>query len=991
MSFKIYIEPRFRGQDAGEGGIRRIVEAQRRWLPQMGVEVVEEIEDADVVATHAGMTPDVPQDIAWVVHTHGLYWQEYEWPKWCHTLNRDVIEAMRRADHVTAPSEWVAQALRRGMWLRPTVLQHGVDLEEWEPFPTHAGYVLWNKNRADPVCDPKPLMDLANMAPELAFVTTIGHDQANVRVTGRIGFDAMRDLVKNAGVYLCTTRETFGIGTLEAMAAGVPVVGWSWGGQRDIIQHGKTGWLCPPGDYAGLIEGIKWALKHRKRVAANARAAVKERWTWDKRMRDYVTLYEEVVEEKRQRLSGPAVSVVVPCYKLAHLLPDTIASLQAQSMTDWEAIIVNDASPDGTAKVAAKLAREDPRVRVVTNRENLYLAGTLNAGIAEAKGRHILPLDADNMIEPWTLEVLSSALDQDRGIHVAYGACRFVLEDGVTRDTSISPDGVSGWPPDFSFRAQMMKRNQIPSTSMFRREVWERTGGYRRRLRTAEDAENWTRVASIGFVPKKVTSRVTLIYRQRPDSMSRVETETDWTAWFPWSRHIDLVPFGVGELPPQRVNGGLSWHVSSYEPTKIVVVIPVGPGHEQLLIDALDSVEAQTFREWECVVVNDTGHPLHVPHPWARVLNTEGGVGPAAARNLGIASTTAPLIVPLDADDYLQPDALSLMLETWNEQGGVVYSQWYDDQGAGEALIYDPPEYDAHLLVSKGTIHAVTALYPRSAWLKVGGFDERLSHWEDWDFQLKLASHGICGTRIPRPLFTYRKTTGLRREANRAAFEEGKNAILAKWSRLWDGRETLMACGGCPGGGGRPYATPPLVQRSGQQMLQPREGYVVLQYKGVSPSTRMYRGKGTGTNYRFGNNPAHQVKYVFGQDVPDLLALMDGGRPLFEILTPSALEERPAEPQLVTAGAATQPSDSPVAAVETLAPTAAAPAAVVEAPPAPEAGTPLQEYTVSELRLYLDTWSIDQVSRYLAHEEAKEAPRVGAIAALRSRAHALLS
>jgi glycosyltransferase involved in cell wall biosynthesis len=967
---KVHILPRFRGVDAGEGGIRRIVEAQHRWLPEMGIEVVDDLAEADLVATHAGSTGNIPVQMPWVVHTHGLYWKEYRWPKWCHDLNRQVVDAMRRADHVTAPSEWVAQALRRGMWLRPTVLEHGIDMDDWEPTAQPGKYTLWNKNRPDPVCDPKPLIAVAALAPDLGFVTTFGQPADNVRVTDKVGYAAMRELVRNAGVYLATTRETFGIGTLEAMAAAVPVVGWAWGGQRDIIDHGETGWLVPPGDHEGLVEGIRWALANRAAVGANAREAVRARWTWEQRMPPYVDLYQELYEAKAEAFhAGPAVSVIVPCYNLAKYLPQAIRSLQAQTMTDWEAVIVNDASPDDTAQVAASLAAEDRRVRVVTNPENLYLAGALNAGIGASHGRYILPLDADNMVEPWTLGVLAGALDADRGIHIAYGACKFVNEDG-SPDTSVAPDGISGWPRGFSFKGQMLHRNQIPSTCMMRRVVWERSGGYRRRCRTAEDAEHWTRVTSLGFVADKVTTRTTLIYRQMEGSMSRQEADWDWTAWFPWARRMDLVPFGVHEAPPAKINGGIAWPVASYEPVKVAVIIPVGPGHEELLIDALDSLEAQTLRNWECIVANDTGAPLRIPHSWAKVIDVGPGAGPARARNLAIAVSTAPVFVPLDADDFLQPRALQAMLEAYRAVGGVVYSQWYDDKGGTQDL-YDPPEYDAKLLVEKGAIHAVTALYPRKAWAQVGGFDEELSHWEDWDFQLQMAAIGVCGTKLQEPLFTYRKTTGTRREENMRAFEQGKGAILSKWSPVWDGRETLMACRGCGGGGGARMAPPPAVGAAAQRnaaALKPRDGYVVLRYTGRSAGTRVYRGKVSGTNYRFGSDAAHRLKYVLEADLEGLLPLRDGGLPLFERVatTSGPLVEHQGGPPLAAPGPPPR-EDQTISAH------------------APQDGNGAAYLTLKELRRVVAKWTVEEAAQALAKERQSEAPRVGAVTLLEKR------
>ena len=892
---KVYIEPRFEGQDQGDGGIRRVVEAQRKWLPKYGVEVVASLGDADLVATHAAVaTKTVPVHIPWVCHTHGLYWSEYTWSKMAHHLNREVISGMRQADHVTAPSEWVRRAFQRGMWIDPTVLYHGVDVDDW-PLGTDRGYVLWNKNRADPICDPNPVITLAKQNPDINFTSTLGVEgMPNLALTGVLPYEQAREYVRHASVYLCTVRETFGIGTIEAMAAGVPVVGWDWGGQREIIEHGVTGWLVTPGDHAGLAEGIRWAQANRDEVGAAARAKVVAEFTWETAIKRYVDLYTGVWEAKAEAHHGPKVSVVVPCYNLAEYLPAAIASLEAQTMPDWQAVIVNDASPDDTRGVADALVAADSRVKVVHLAENQYLAGALNAGVAASEGRYIMPLDADNMIEPDTLARLAAVLDSDRTIDIAYGGARFVLEDGTTPDTSVGAGGISGWPNQFSFAGQIQGRNQIPSTALYRRRVHERSGGYRRRWRTSEDADFWTRAVSLGFAARQVSPAPTLIYRQREGSMSREERRPDYPAWYPWSRRMAMTPFGVAETPPHAVNDGLSWSVPSAEPAKVGVVIPVGPGHEGLVIDALDSIEAQTYRQWQVIVVNDTGARLDVPHPWARVLNPDGAapkLGPGAARNWAIRTldSTVKWFVPLDADDYLQADAIDVWVRAWADGGGVIYSQWYDDLG-DRKVVYDPPDYDARLLLSKGMIHAVTALYPMDAWRAVGGFDEGLSHWEDWDFHLRLANKGICGTKIPAPLWTYRKTTGFRREENMAAFGQGREAILDRWRDYWEGGKVLMACTGC-GSGGRQYPKPPSMGAgAGTAVATPArapEGYVTMEFRGAAKGTRTYKGAVKGVDYRFGNTDGHRRKLVYLEDAPGLESFMEGGAPLFVQVTES--------------------------------------------------------------------------------------------------------
>jgi len=866
---KLMVIPQYDRPDKGDGGIRRVVEAQFKYLPAYGFEMVDKIAGADIVATHAAEVPDIPVGMPWVVHNHGLYWAEYDWPGWGARVNAQVAEAMKRCDHVTAPSEWVAYAIKRGTWITPTVLHHGIDPGIWEP-GDNEGYVLWNKARTDPISDPAPVNKLATMSPDVSFISTFGQPAKNVQVIGKKVFQEAMDDIRHAGVYLATTRETFGIGTLEAMACGVPILGWKWGGQAEIIEHGKTGWLSPPGDYNHLREGLSWCIEHRKQIGEAGRELVLERFTWDKVMSSYAQLYQDVYERQNNLNNQPKVSIITPCYNLGYLLSDMIKSVQDQTMRNWEIVIVDDHSDDDSLKTAKDLARTDKRIRVVSTGENLKLPGALNYGFNHALGRYVMNLDPDNMIPPNTLKILTDALDNDRSIHMAYGRIKFVLEDGVTPDpVTGTDDGISRWPPEFNCLAQFQHRNQIPSTCLCRREVYERTGGYRDRATVAEDAEFWTRAVSYGFQPRKVTQSVTYIYRYRPDSKSRGETEPDWTSWIPWSKDARLVPWGVAAKPPPEI--GKAWPVPSCEPALVTVVIPVGPGHEKLVIDALDSVEAQTFRSWHCIVVNDTGKELKVPHPWVRIINTDGEQGPAVARNLGISASVTKAFVCLDADDILEPTCLKDMWAVWNEVKGVVYSQWWDEKNDGHTKIWDPPEWQPELLVSRGCIHASCAMYAKDAWEQVGGYDVNMESWEDWDFQIAYAMKGVCAVKIAKPLFTYRKTTGMRRETDMANKEKSKVAMRAKWPDIFDngadGKEVLtMACGGC---GKRRVQPPPPPQ---VMSMTPQSGMTLVEYLGGGGKSQ-WVGKVTGTKYLFGNTQNHKRKFVYNADLDGFLSM----------------------------------------------------------------------------------------------------------------------
>jgi hypothetical protein len=99
----------------------------------------------------------------------------------------------------------------------------------------------------------------------------------------------------------------------------------------------------------------------------------------------------------------PRVSIVLPCYNAAEHLPETLASLSAQTLSDFECIAIDDGSSDTTRAVLEAHAAQDPRF-IVLSRENRGLIATLNQGIALARGEWIARMDADDIAHPTRLE-----------------------------------------------------------------------------------------------------------------------------------------------------------------------------------------------------------------------------------------------------------------------------------------------------------------------------------------------------------------------------------------------------------------------------------------------------------------------------------------------------------------------------------------------------------------------------------------------------------
>ncbi len=97
------------------------------------------------------------------------------------------------------------------------------------------------------------------------------------------------------------------------------------------------------------------------------------------------------------------VSIIVPCYKQAEFLPETLDSVLKQTYPNWECIIVNDGSPDNTEEIANIYLEKDSRFKYV-NQENKGLATARNVGIINSNGEYLLPLDADDLIDPTYIE-----------------------------------------------------------------------------------------------------------------------------------------------------------------------------------------------------------------------------------------------------------------------------------------------------------------------------------------------------------------------------------------------------------------------------------------------------------------------------------------------------------------------------------------------------------------------------------------------------------
>ncbi len=115
----------------------------------------------------------------------------------------------------------------------------------------------------------------------------------------------------------------------------------------------------------------------------------------------------------------PAISVIIPIYNVEKYLRRCLDSMLSQTFTDWQAVCVNDGSPDGSDKILREYAARDARFTIV-NKENGGLSDARNAGLPHATGEYIMYLDSDDFIHPQTLEIAYHMARRDNSDIVSF-------------------------------------------------------------------------------------------------------------------------------------------------------------------------------------------------------------------------------------------------------------------------------------------------------------------------------------------------------------------------------------------------------------------------------------------------------------------------------------------------------------------------------------------------------------------------------------------
>lgn len=260
----------------------------------------------------------------------------------------------------------------------------------------------------------------------------------------------------------------------------------------------------------------------------------------------------------------PRVSVVLPVRDGAATLDAALASLQAQTLPAWEAVVVDDGSTDDTPRRLADWAARDPRIRP-TSAPRRGLVAALNHGLTVARAPCIARLDADDTAHPERLAAQAGWLEQHPGL----GLVSCLVEFGGSRETAAGYARYVDWlntvvTPEAIALQRFIESPLAHPSVMFRRELVDRHGAYAEG-EFPEDYELWLRWLEAGVRMAKVP-RSLLTWNDPPRRLSRTDPRyapvafyeckarylARWLGGGPLARR-PLWVWGAGRLTRRRV------------------------------------------------------------------------------------------------------------------------------------------------------------------------------------------------------------------------------------------------------------------------------------------------------------------------------------------------------------------------------------------------------------------------------------------------------
>jgi len=473
----------------------------------------------------------------------------------------------------------------------------------------------------------------------------------------------------------------------------------------------------------------------------------------------------------------PVVSIITPTRNRQVEIAVAIRSVQAQTLGDWEMVVVDDGSDDDTASVVEAIAAKDSRVRLI-RQEQRGVSAARNAGLAQAAGKWVAFLDSDNRWAPEFLEAMVRELQATNAL-AAYSAVEL-------------SDGESTWVRYFEGSVEdLLFQNHIDLNAlMIDRELLDQVGHFDESLRRMVD---WDLVLRIVAVARLEHFPFIGVHYDDAPSPDRITTRES-SSWADVVVGKHLIDWETAK-DVQRLDGL----------TSVVIVAGASP---LTTVRAVRSVlSSATDDEVEVVVVTSGVDPYHWGvlsatveiDPRVRIVRLPRSASLALARNVGISASMGSTIAFLDASYVASPNWLAPLREELEnpECEGAQALVLSDDgtvrtAGLGAPVGLDSPPFllqgfsavrlaESHRIPLMAVSFSAVAIRASTA-IQAQGLNPFFSErWDDLDFCFRVAA----GRTNAFVLRTDSQVTRGPREGEESPVERAKRANYEEFQRHW--------------------------------------------------------------------------------------------------------------------------------------------------------------------------------------------------------------
>lgn len=216
---------------------------------------------------------------------------------------------------------------------------------------------------------------------------------------------------------------------------------------------------------------------------------------------------------------SPTISVLMSVHNGRQFLAEAVESILRQTFTDFEFIIVDDGSTDGSTELLRHFAKRDPRIRLLIQ-DNVGLTKSLNTGLRIARGEFIARMDADDIAKPLRFEKQIKYLRENPDVVCVGTQTRYIDERGVSmfnRHLPTDHDDIE------RCHLSLWGGFIMHPTAFMRYAALKRVGGYDERFPKAQDYDLWFRLSKVGRLAN--LSERLLYYRKHPEAITQSQAE----------------------------------------------------------------------------------------------------------------------------------------------------------------------------------------------------------------------------------------------------------------------------------------------------------------------------------------------------------------------------------------------------------------------------------------------------------------------------------